>query len=525
MSRAAVFWVGMLTLGVSLMLDDIAVAESQLPGNFRAEPAAYRAMRMDWWRQSKLGLLIDCEPKVSLPQSNDSNALFNSYDAAAKRFNPQEFVAAEWVDLARRGGIKYLIASGKTSDGFCLFDSSQTEFDIVDTSLLNRDILKELSEECRRQGVKFGVYYSILDQHHPDYPHGRTNNVSDAEIVRYLAYVKAQLKELVVQYDPAVLWFGDRTEPIWTVERWCDLYCYLRGLKPDIVIGIPADSNGIDDSIAAKAGDFAVVSKRRRTKPEMDWQACVSIRDIYTGACRSGKDLLCELIEVVSCGGNGLLRISLSADGKLPVEVFRQMRDIGVWMQTNGDSIYGTTSSQFHYLPFGRSTTKGNRIYLQIFDWPSDGRVVLPGLMSNPISATFLKAPNVPIGITLERMDVVLAVPDVSSDPLAVTIELEFKDEPEIIYGPEIFPEITEFVVPIDIAFNGFVADSFYKIYYTLDGSDPNTSSLYYEEPFTLRDSATISCQKIASNGTLLSPISRKIFIRKLQPQEKDKPQ
>lgn len=524
MSRAVIVFIGILVTGYGSLFAGDVVVETKSPGNFQLEPTAYKAMRMTWWRQSKLGLLIDCGLEVSLPQSGDSNALSNPYDAAAKRFNPQGFVAAEWVDAAKRAGMKYLIAAGKTSDGFCLFDSAQTEFDVTDASPFKRDMLKELSEECRRQGLKFGVYYSILDQHHPDYPHRRTNDVNDAEIARYLAYVKAQLQELVTQYDPAVLWFGDRTEPIWTVERWQDLSCYLRGLKPDIVIGIPAASVGTDDP-NAMAGDFAVVSSRRRTKPEMDWQACVPIRDIYTGAYRSGKDMLCESIEMVSYGGNGLLRVRLSADGELPVEVHRRLRDIGLWMRVGGKSIYDVLAGPFGYLPFGCSTAKNNRIYIHILDWPRDGRIVLPGLISNPISATFLKDPNVPVGITLEQMDVALAVPEGALDPLAATIELEFKDVPEILYGPEIFPETTEFTAPIDITFSEFVADNSCKIYYTLNGSDPNTSSLYYEEPFTLRDSAMISCQKIAPDGTPLSPISRKNFIRKPQPQERNKPQ
>jgi hypothetical protein len=212
-------------------------------------------------------------------------------------------------------------------------------------------------------------------------------------------------------------------------------------------------------------------------------------------------------------------------EGALAPEVLRRLREVGGWMRTYGDGIYGTTAGRFRNLPFGRSTTKGNRVYIHILDWPQDGRIILPGLMSNPVSATFLKDPTVPVGVTLERMDVALAVPDGALDPLAATIELEFENEPEIIYGPDIFPETTAFVAPIDITLGDFAADDSYRIYYTLDGSDPNTSSLYYEEPFTLRSSATISCQKIAPDGMPLSPISRKTFIRQSQPQERNKPQ
>ena len=222
-----------------------------------------------------------------------------------------------------------------------------------------------------------------------------------------------------------------------------------------------------------------------------------------------------HLIDAASKGKTHLPGVGPAAKVIFPAEESPRLKELDLWMQTNGQSIYGTTASRFRALPLGRSTTKDTRIYLHIFDWPKDGRIVLPGLMSNPVSAQFLSEPNCPVGITREPTDIILAVPDTAIDPIATVIELEFEGTPEITCGPEIFPKETEFTRPIDVSFSDFVVDDSYRIYYTLDGSDPNAGSLCYEEPFTLRQSAAIACRKIAPDGKLLSPISRKTYIKK----------
>jgi alpha-L-fucosidase len=346
--------------------------------------------------------------------------------------------------------------------------------------------------------------------------------------------MKGQLKEIITQYDPAVLWFDGEWEDTWSEERGRELYHYLRGLKPDMIINnrIGKGRQGLAGTYDPNAavGDFGTPEQEIPAEGlDYDWETCMTMNRHWgyektDNDYKSGKDLVRMLIDIASKGGNFLLNVGPAPDGTFPAVALRRLREIGAWMQVHGDSVYGTTASRFRDLPFGRSTTKGNRIYIHIFDWPQDGKIVLPGLVSNPVSATFLKDPNVPVGITLERMDVVLAVPDAAIDSIVSTIELEFEKEPEIIYGPEIFPEAKEFIAPIDVVFSEFVADGPYSIYYSLDGSDPNIDSLRYEEPFTLRHSASVSCRTIAPDGTPLSPISRKTYIKKEQSQPKDKP-
>ncbi len=509
---------------------------------FLNEPAEYKNMRMAWWRQARFGMFIHwglyAEPagqwngKTHYGEwiQNEAQIPLDDYTQIATRFNPAKFNAADWVRIAQSSGVKYLVITSKHHDGFCLFDSTLTDYTVMHTPF-HRDILKELSEECRKQGLKFCTYYSIMDWHHPDYlPRRRWEKrpADGANFDRYVQYMKGQLKEIISRYEPAVLWFDGEWENTWTEERGRDLYQYVRSLKPDMIInnrvgkGRQGMAGTYDPNEAV--GDFGTPEQEiPATGLLYDWETCMTMNDHwgYNKAdknYKSGPDLIRKLVDIVSKGGNFLLNVGPTAEGLFPPESLQRLEQIGQWIHINGDSIYGTTASRFKELTFGRSTTKGHRLYLHIFDWPADGRLVLPGLVSNPVSAHFLQDPNCPIGITCEPINVVLAVPEKALDPVVTVIELTFDSEPEIIYGPEIYPEETEFTSPIDVSFSDFVVDGPYRIHYTLDGSDPNSSSLYYEEPFTLRNSAIVSCVKIARDGRPVSPISRKHYLRKETP-------
>lgn len=538
-----------LLLGLIIGSSNLSAQTDNLPtksaapviNTFKTEPAEYKDMRMAWWRQAKFGLFIhwglyavpagQWKDKTSYGEwiRNEAQIPLEEYDLLAKQFNPVRFDAAKWVAVAKAAGMKYIVITSKHHDGFCMFDTKMTDFDIVDATPFKRDPLKELSEECRKQGLKFCTYYSIMDWHHPDYLPRRNwekRSAEGADFNKYVnVYLRDQVTEILAQYDPAVLWFDGEWEDTWTEQMGRDLYQYLLSLKPDLIInnrigkGRAGMSGKFDPNQAV--GDFGTPEQEiPSTGLGYDWESCMTTND-HWGYNKNDKNyktaqtLIRNLIDTASKGGNYLLNVGPTAEGTFPLEALQRLETIGLWMQTNGDSIYGTTAGRFRDLPFGRSTTKKNRIYLHIFDWPKDGKLVIPGLMTVPLSAIFLQDPNIPIGITQEEIQIVLAVPDTALDPVATVIELEFERTPDIAYAPQIFPEQTEFTKPIDITFSDFVADDSYRIYYTLDGSDPNTSSLYYEEPFTLRDSATITCRKITPDGKILSPLSRKTYIKK----------
>ncbi len=516
--------------------------------DFTTELPSHKNMRMDWWRQARFGMFIhwgiyavpagQWQGKTGYGEwiRNEAQIPSDQYDLFAGAFNPQAFSAGQWVSTAKAAGFKYIIITSKHHDGFCLWDSAQTDFDIMDATHYKRDILKMLADECRRQDMQLGFYYSIMDWHHADYLPRRgweKRSAEGADFDRYVRYMKAQLGELVSRYDPAVLWFDGEWETTWTSERGWDLYNYLRGLKPVIIINnrVGKGRQGMAGTYDpnAEAGDFGTPEQEI---PAMglpyDWEACMTTNDHwgYNAAdknYKSPQDLMRKLADIASKGGNFLLNVGPMADGTFPPEAVKRLQAVGSWMQMHSKSIYSTRASLFSHLSFGRSTTGDKRVYLFVFDWPADGKLMLPGLFSRPLAAHFMEYPDLPIGITIEQTDVVLSVPKESVESLLPVIELEFAQMPQVVNGPQIFPEQAEFDNAVDISFSDFVADDSHRIHYTLNGTDPNAASLYYEEPFTLRDSAVVSCRKFSPDGKPLSAVSRKQFVKKT-PDKKPQP-
>ena len=182
------------------------------------------------------------------------------YDQFVKQFNPTKFDAEEWVRLAKYAGMKYIVITSKHHDGFCLWDSKQTDFDIMSTPY-ERDILKQLTDACSKYGIRMCFYHSIMDWHHPDYlprrPWEVKNRTADgADFPKYVSYMKNQLAELVKNYNPHVLWFDGEWENTWTHEMGVDLYDYVRRLKPDIIINNRVDKGRQGMQGLTRDGDY-----------------------------------------------------------------------------------------------------------------------------------------------------------------------------------------------------------------------------------------------------------------------------
>jgi len=203
---------------------------------------------MQWWTDARFGMFIHWGP-VSLKGteigwSRGKEVPVEEYDRLYKRFNPQQFNAAEWVSLAKQAGMKYLVLTAKHHDGFCLWDSEYTDYDIMSTPF-GRDVVKELSEECKRGGIKFCTYYSVLDWYQPDYnttdnqggPGYTLADGKQPDINRYVDYMKGQLQELIENYGPVgIVWFDGDWEPQWKREHGTAIYNHVKSLQPDIII-------------------------------------------------------------------------------------------------------------------------------------------------------------------------------------------------------------------------------------------------------------------------------------------------
>ncbi|MDD8026383.1 MAG: alpha-L-fucosidase [Acidobacteriota bacterium] len=478
------------------------------------ETKAQHDARMQWWRDARFGLFIHWG-LYAIPAGewggqtnygewirNNAQIPLKTYDKFAARFNPVKFDAAAWVKMAKDAGMKYIVITSKHHDGFAIFDSKVSDFDVMATPF-KRDILKELATACRKEGIKLCFYHSIMDWHHPDYLPRRSWEVKDrpeagANLERYIAYMKAQLKELLTDYgDIGVLWFDGEWENTWTEARGRDLYAYVRSLQPKIIINnrVGASRTGMEGFSAAKesAGDFGTPEQ---TIPAtglagVDWETCMTMNDNWgynknDRAWKTSRDLIQKLADIASKGGNFLLNVGPTSEGLFPGPGVERLAAIGRWMKANGESIYGTQASPFKNLAWGRATQKavvgGVRIYLHVFDWPKDGKLVVPGLLSDPRRACLLAdAGKAPLSWTRSEDAVVLKIPVAAPDIDDSVVVLEIAGRPDISEPPVIKSDLDIFTdfIDVDVA----SAQANVEIRYTLDGSVPMVGSPLVKGP------------------------------------------
>jgi len=403
--------------------------------------------RMKWWQDARFGMFIHWGP-VSLKGteigwSRGEQIPVQEYDNLYKQFNPTKFSAKEWVSIAKAVGMKYMVITSKHHDGFCLWDTKTTPYNIMSTPF-KRDVIKELAEECKRQDIVFCTYYSILDWHHPDYnissrggpgyslPQGQA-----ADMNRYVRYMKTQLRELVENYGPlGVLWFDGEWEEPWTHERGLDLYAYVRELQQNIIINNRVDKGrkgmeGVTGTDQDYAGDFDTpeqrVGKFQTTRP---WETCITIGKQWAWKpnekIKSLKECIRILVQTVGGDGNLLLNVGPMPDGRIDPRQAERLDEIGKWLKQNEESIYGTRGGPFMPGEWGASTHKGNTVYVHIFNWEK-GVVTLPTIAQKIIGSASLNGAKVSIKQT--DKSIVISVPESGRDPLDTVIVLQL-DEP-----------------------------------------------------------------------------------------------
>ncbi len=427
---------------------------------------ARKDARMKWWREARFGMFIhwglyavpagEWKGKTHYAEwiRNSAHIPLKEYEKFLKKFNPTKFDARRWVRLAKRAGMKYIVITSKHHDGFCNWPSKYTDWDIESTPF-KRDILGELAAACRAEGIKFGLYYSIMDWHHPDYLPRRSWEKKDrpaggADMDRYVRYMKNQLAELIRNYHPAVLWFDGEWESTWTHERGVDLYHYVRSLDPDIIINNRVDKGRKGMIGMTKEGeylgDFGTPEQRIPPKglPGVDWETCMTMNrhwgyNKHDKDFKSVKDLVRKLADIASKGGNFLLNVGPRADGTFPPECVERLEGIGRWMDVNGESIYGTRASVLDETPWGRCTVKSlpggkTRLYLHVFERPGTGRVHLPGF-ANKIDRAFLLADRAR-SLPVEKGDYTtdIALPAKLPSEIDTVVALDLEGAPRILY-------------------------------------------------------------------------------------------
>ena len=343
--------------------------------NYLEESKEAFDQRIEWWRDARFGMFIhwgvyaipagmyngEEVPGIGEWIMKRGKIPVDKYEAMAKSWNPTQFDADSWVKLMKDAGMKYMVITSKHHDGFALWDSEVSDYNIVDYTPNNTDILKELSEACKKYGVRFGLYHSIMDWHHPNaqrdyYMGGKENEVTENKedfADYYENYLKPQLKELIDNYDPEIMWFDGEWVKVYTHEQGQDLYQYVRSLKPDILINNRVDKGrksmqGMNKDDMQYAGDFGTPEQEiLEGTSSMDWESCMTMNDTWgfkknDDNWKSTELLVHNLVDVAAKGGNYLLNIGPKADGTIPQPSVERLKAIGEWLTINGEAIYGT---------------------------------------------------------------------------------------------------------------------------------------------------------------------------------------
>ena len=512
-----------------------------LAQDYLHESKAERDARMQWWREARFGMFIHWG-LYSIPagewkgSTNHAEWIrttaqipLEEYNKFVHQFNPTRFNAAEWVSIAKATGMKYIVITSKHHDGFSLFDSKYTDFNVMSTPF-ERNILKELVDACHKEGIKICFYHSIMDWHHPDYLPRREwekgRSTQGAEFNRYVQYMKNQLKELLTNYgEIGVLWFDGEWEEMWNSQYGKDLYNYVRSLQPSIIINnrVGAGRAGMEGLTKEGefAGDFGTPEQEIPPTglPGVDWETCMTMNDHWgfnkaDTNWKSSEDLIRKLVDIASKGGNFLLNVGPTSEGLFPQASIDRLQKIGQWMKVNGESIYGTQASPFHSTPWGRCTRKTSpegdaRLYLHLFQWPNDGKLSLPGLGSEPRKAYMLIDQSRALIVDRVEDIFVITLPPVPPDTIDPVLVLDFKGGVLTYHPPKITAPAPIFLKSLDVTFE--VPSKEIEMHYTLDGSIPTQYSPRYTEVVRITQSGTLKARSFC-NGQPVSEVVEKEF-------------
>ncbi|VGO15137.1 hypothetical protein PDESU_03718 [Pontiella desulfatans] len=427
---------------------------------YAGETKEQRDERMAWWREARFGMFIHWGV-YAVPAGTYNGEQIKGigewimlrgkipvaeYKAYAKEFNPVNYDPVAWAQLAKAAGMRYVVITSKHHDGFALFPSAVSDWDIADASPYGKDLIGPLADAARAEGLKFGLYYSqAQDWTHPGgsfWPNrekegeGHWDEGQKGDFDSYLdAIAVPQVDEILSRYQPDILWWDT---PAWMDNTRAERLLPLLETVPDIIHNNRLGGDYKGDTETPEQHIPATGFKDR------DWEVCMTMNDTwgyksYDQNWKSTKDLIQKLCDIVSKGGNFLLNVGPTAKGEIPLPSIERLQAVGRWMDVNGESIYGTTASPFYRLHWGRCTKKlhgdGATLYLHVFDWPEDGRLLVPGLKNLPVNAILLhsgealKADSATDG---EKSGVVLTLPKTAPDPYSSVIKLEVEGKLEV---------------------------------------------------------------------------------------------
>ena len=475
-----------LVITAALALASVVPAgTAQTSQTDKVETKAQHDARMAWWREAKFGMFIHWGvysvpagfyhdkpvPGIGEWIMNRGKIPMAEYQQFAKQFEPTNFNAEQWVKIAKDAGMKYIVITSKHHDGFAMFDTKASPWNIVQATPYGKDPLKALAAACRRQGIRLGFYYSQAQDWNNGgaASGGKWDPAQQRDMDDYIDKIAVpQVKEICSHYAgftpclsprqaaqfpresspaafPAVLWWD--TPNNMNAARAQKLYDAVKQLRPNIIMnnrlggGFRGDTETPEQMIPP------------RGYPGRDWETCMTMNDTWgykrnDNNWKSTETLIRNLCDIASKGGNYLLNVGPTSEGLIPEPSIERLAEIGAWMKVNGEAIYGSSPT-----PFGaeagqysdtekdrsgrprfiaawnwRCTTKPGKIYVEIFNWPADRKLELPGLQSQ-VKRAYLLAGHKAVPVEQSNAGVTLELPETAPDKIASVVCVEIADK------------------------------------------------------------------------------------------------
>lgn len=430
------------TLLKSLLIFFLTIGTTYAQWKYTPTPENLKSR--EWFEDARFGLFIHWGVYSVLGDGewvmNEQRIPAKIYEKLPTFFNPTGFDAKAWVQMAKSAGMKYITITSKHHDGFAMWDSKISDYNIVKSTPYGKDVLKMLAEECRKEGIKLFFYHSQLDWHHPDYfPRGGTGTgftgrPESGEWNKYLDYMDAQLTELLTNYgDVAGIWFDgmwDKPKADWRLEK---TYKLIHQLQPAALVGsnhhlTPFEGEDFQMFEKDLPGHNTTGFSPDQKIGELPKETCETINNSWgfnlkDDRHKSRKALIQYLVKASGYGANFLLNIGPMPNGKIQPEHVALLQQMGDWLKVNGETIYGTNGGPLTARDWGVTTQKGNKVYVHVLNW-HDEALIMPA-WGKKIKSAKLFSDKTPVKFTQNEYGITLKLPKDKMDEVDTIIELE----------------------------------------------------------------------------------------------------